>query len=360
MYLEVPIPLDPHKPPPAAGYGSTSTPPTPRTGTANSRHQGRRRQFAPTPRVCPPSPRRRMSSPLVLFPTVPGSYDAATSTPHSSRPTFILTASRKSSTPTSPPPPTLSPEPRHRSSPAPTPASRSAGTTSKSPSGWTARSKCPADGLRRASGQRHRAPLYRPRLPRRRARKNHRPLGLLSAPPTARSTPPSVFTTSFAAQDLCVEPTPIQTSAQASSSGSRTTSRSGADAPWSSTTSTATSFSGGQPPAPSATTSSDFTGTLSESLSGVSLLYGQNYEFRTRLADLTGGGPAAGDPRRPMRGLRRFPSGAMFRRRKSYSRWGQRMLPATSRSRSIGRRSTIRRWFSRGLRISRRWMRSSR
>ena len=35
---------------------------------------------------------------------------------------------------------------------------------------------------------------------------------------------------------------------------------------------------------------SDFHGTTAESLSGVALRYGQTYQFRSRLADLTGGG----------------------------------------------------------------------
>jgi len=55
-------------------------------------------------------------------------------------------------------------------------------------------------------------------------------------------------------------------------------------------------FSGGQPPASSGPTDSDFTGTTAESLPGVSLRYGQSYQFRTRLTDLTGGGPKSGDP----------------------------------------------------------------
>ncbi len=105
----------------------------------------------------------------------------------------------------------------------------------------------------------------------------------------------SVFTTSFTAQDLCVEPTPVQNA--------------GAGqqywlpryfAQWRGRTLVVNdkygyAFSGGQPPAPTTTTDSDFTGTIAESLSGVNLLYGENYEFRTRLADLTGGGPAPTD-----------------------------------------------------------------
>ena len=106
----------------------------------------------------------------------------------------------------------------------------------------------------------------------------------------------SVFSTSFTAQDLCVEPTPIQNAGT------------GQDywlpryfAQWRGRTLVVNdkygyAFSGGQPPAPAGVTDSDFTGTITESLSGVSLLYGKNYEFRTRLADLTGGGPASTDP----------------------------------------------------------------
>jgi hypothetical protein len=105
-----------------------------------------------------------------------------------------------------------------------------------------------------------------------------------------------VFTTSFTAQDLCVEPTPIQNG--------------GANqdywlpryfAQWRGRTLVVNDqygylFSGGQPPAASGPTDSDFTGTTTESLSGVSLRYGQSYQFRTRLTDLTGGGPKPTDP----------------------------------------------------------------
>src|ERR1019366_4289099 len=110
----------------------------------------------------------------------------------------------------------------------------------------------------------------------------------------------SVFTTSFTDQDLCAEPTPVQNSS--SSSGPKQ------DywlpryfAQWRGRTLVVNdkygfAFSGGQPPAPSTTTDSDFTGTLTEALSGVNLRYGQSYQFRTRLADLTGGGPAPTDP----------------------------------------------------------------
>ncbi|MFZ0633850.1 MAG: hypothetical protein WA399_20045 [Acidobacteriaceae bacterium] len=104
-----------------------------------------------------------------------------------------------------------------------------------------------------------------------------------------------VFTTSFNATDLCVEPTPVQNA--------------GANqeywlpryfAQWRGRTLVVNdkygyTFSGGQPPAPGTTTDSEFTGTLAESLSGVTLRYGQPYQFRTRLADLTGGGPEASD-----------------------------------------------------------------
>jgi hypothetical protein len=104
----------------------------------------------------------------------------------------------------------------------------------------------------------------------------------------------SVFTTSFTAQDLCVEPTPVQ---NAGSGQQYWLPRYFAQ--WRGRTLVVNdkygyTFSGGQPPA-STVSDSDFTGTLSESLSGVNLLYGQNYEFRTRLADLTGGGPEPTD-----------------------------------------------------------------
>ncbi|HEY4379411.1 MAG TPA: hypothetical protein VGN01_03635 [Acidobacteriaceae bacterium] len=106
----------------------------------------------------------------------------------------------------------------------------------------------------------------------------------------------SVFSTSFNSQDLCVEPTPIQNAGT------------GQDywlpryfAQWRGRTLVVNdkygyAFSGGQPPTPAAVTDSDFTGTIAESLSGVNLLYGKSYQFRTRLADLTGGGPIAADP----------------------------------------------------------------
>jgi hypothetical protein len=105
----------------------------------------------------------------------------------------------------------------------------------------------------------------------------------------------SVFTTSFSATDLCVEPTPIQNAGVnqdfwlpryfAQWRGRTLV----VNDPYSYT------LSGGQPPAPSTTTDTEFTGTLTESLSGVDLRYGESYQFRTRLADLTGGGPAAAD-----------------------------------------------------------------
>jgi hypothetical protein len=105
----------------------------------------------------------------------------------------------------------------------------------------------------------------------------------------------SVFSTSFTAQELCVEPTPIQ---NAGTGQQYWLPRYFAQ--WRGRTLVVNdqygyAFSGGQPPAPSTVVDSDFTGTISESLSGVNLLYGQNYEFRTRLADLTGGGPVPSD-----------------------------------------------------------------
>ena len=104
----------------------------------------------------------------------------------------------------------------------------------------------------------------------------------------------SVFSTSFTAQDLCVEPTPVQ---NAGTGQQYWLPRYFAQ--WRGRTLVVNdkygyTFSGGQPQ-PSTVSDSDFTGTLTESLSGVTLLYGENYEFRTRLADLTGGGPAPAD-----------------------------------------------------------------
>jgi hypothetical protein len=105
-----------------------------------------------------------------------------------------------------------------------------------------------------------------------------------------------VFTTSFNAQDLAVEPTPLQNGGA------------GQDywlpryfAQWRGRTLVvndkyAYAFSGGQPPAPpTGPPDTKFVGTLNESLSGVGLRFGQTYDFRTRLADLTGGGPKAAD-----------------------------------------------------------------
>jgi hypothetical protein len=105
----------------------------------------------------------------------------------------------------------------------------------------------------------------------------------------------SVFSTSFTAQDLCVEPTPVQNAGPGQQYWLPRY-----FAQWRGRTLVVNdkygfAFSGGQPPAPSTVTDSDFTGTISESLSSVNLLYGQSYEFRTRLADLTGGGAAAID-----------------------------------------------------------------
>ena len=103
----------------------------------------------------------------------------------------------------------------------------------------------------------------------------------------------SVFSTSFTAQDLCVEPTPVQ-----NGSGAYWLPRYFAQ--WRGRTLVvndpyAYAFSGGQPPA---TTPPDpeFTGTTTESLPAVSLRYGNSYDFRVRLADLTGGGPLPTDP----------------------------------------------------------------
>jgi hypothetical protein len=103
----------------------------------------------------------------------------------------------------------------------------------------------------------------------------------------------SVYSTTFTAQDLCVEPTPVQ-----NGSGDYWLPRYFAQ--WRGRTLVVNDpyaylFSGGQPPAPSTTTDTEFTGTTTESLPAVSLLYGESYEFRTRFVDLTGGGPEATD-----------------------------------------------------------------
>jgi hypothetical protein len=106
-----------------------------------------------------------------------------------------------------------------------------------------------------------------------------------------------VFTTSYAAQDLCVEPTPLQNSGPgqffwlpqyfAQWRGRSLV----VDDKY------AFAFSGGQPPAAHTPPQpSDFHGTTVESPSGVALRYGHSYQFRSRLADLTGGGPQASDP----------------------------------------------------------------
>lgn len=103
----------------------------------------------------------------------------------------------------------------------------------------------------------------------------------------------NVYSTSFTAQDLCVEPTPVQTG-----TGDFWLPRYFAQ--WRGRTLVvndpyAYAFSGGQPPASTPPTDSEFTGTTTESLPAVSLRYGESYEFRTRLADLTGGGPQSSD-----------------------------------------------------------------
>ncbi len=103
----------------------------------------------------------------------------------------------------------------------------------------------------------------------------------------------SVFSTSFTAQDLCVEPTPVQ-------NGSGDYWLPQYFAQWRGRTLVvndpyAYAFSGGQPPASTPPADSEFTGTTTESLPDVSLRYGQPYQFRTRLADLTGGGPEPTD-----------------------------------------------------------------
>jgi hypothetical protein len=102
-----------------------------------------------------------------------------------------------------------------------------------------------------------------------------------------------VFNTSFTAQDLCVEPTPVQ-------NGTGDYWLPQYFAQWRGRTLVVNDpyaylFSGGQPPAASSTTDTEFTGTTTESLPAVGLRYGQIYQFRSRLADLTGGGPQATD-----------------------------------------------------------------
>lgn len=104
----------------------------------------------------------------------------------------------------------------------------------------------------------------------------------------------SVFNTSFTAQDLCVEPTPVQ-------NGTGDYWLPQYFAQWRGRTLVVNDpyaylFSGGQPPSPAPPSDSEFTGTTTESLPDVTLLYGQSYQFRTRLADLTGGGPEPTDP----------------------------------------------------------------
>ena len=115
-----------------------------------------------------------------------------------------------------------------------------------------------------------------------------------------------VFSTSYTAQDSCIEPTPLQNGG------------SNHDfwlpqyfAQWRGRTLVVNdkygyAFSGGQPPA-SAPAPSDFNGTTNESLSGVPLRYGETYQFRTRLADLTGGGPSATDHEPPDAGITTLP-----------------------------------------------------
>jgi hypothetical protein len=103
----------------------------------------------------------------------------------------------------------------------------------------------------------------------------------------------SVFTTTFTAQDLCVEPTPVQ-------NGSGDFWLPQYFAQWRGRTLVvndpyAYAFSGGQPPASTGPSDSEFTGTTTESLSDVGLRFGQSYQFRSRLADLTGGGPLPTD-----------------------------------------------------------------
>jgi hypothetical protein len=102
------------------------------------------------------------------------------------------------------------------------------------------------------------------------------------------------FSASFAAQDLCVEPTPVQ-------NGTGDYWLPQYFAQWRGRTLVvndpyAYAFSGGQPPASTPPVDSQFTGATTEALSGVGLRFGHEYEFRVRLTDLTGGGPQSGDP----------------------------------------------------------------
>ncbi len=103
----------------------------------------------------------------------------------------------------------------------------------------------------------------------------------------------SAFNTSFTAKDLCVEPTPVQ-------NGSGDYWLPQYFAQWRGRTLVVNDpyayiFSGGQFPPPAPPSDSEFTGTTTESLPDVGLRYGQIYQFRTRLADLTGGGPQSTD-----------------------------------------------------------------
>jgi hypothetical protein len=104
-----------------------------------------------------------------------------------------------------------------------------------------------------------------------------------------------VFATSFSGTDLCLEPTPIQNGGAAQAFWLPRY-----FAQWRGRTLVVNDqygyvLSGGQPPAPSTPTDSEFSGTLSQFLPPFTLRYGNPYQFRTRLADLTGGGPQATD-----------------------------------------------------------------
>jgi hypothetical protein len=103
-----------------------------------------------------------------------------------------------------------------------------------------------------------------------------------------------VFSTPFKPQELCVEPTPVQ-------NGTGDYWLPQYFAQWRGRTLVVNDpyayiFSGGQPPASTPPTDSQFTGTTNESLPAVGLRYGNTYHFRTRLTDLTGGGPVSTDP----------------------------------------------------------------
>ena len=103
-----------------------------------------------------------------------------------------------------------------------------------------------------------------------------------------------VFSTTYSGE-LCVEPTPIQNAGPNQAYWLPQY-----FAQWRGRTLVvnddyAYAFSGGQPAA-NTYSNGDFNGAAFEVLPSVGLRYGQDYQFRTRLADLTGGGPEPPDP----------------------------------------------------------------